>query len=117
MLPATLEVRKQTDLLNDVADRSSEANRIPFARVSALHAHLAGARQQQSIDQLEDGCFSSTAGADEGQCLTGANGQRDIVENRRTSCEPVGNVAELDAFHLNTTIKDLSVAEGLGLRA
>ena len=54
MLSATVRCGKQADVLNDVADRSPQADRIPLARVPALHEHLAGVGQQQPIDQLED---------------------------------------------------------------
>ena len=93
------QVRKEADLLNHVADGSAKADRIPLARVPALHAHVAGVGQEQSIDQLEDGRLAGAARADERERLAGADRQRDVVENGRPPREPVGHVAEFDAFH------------------
>ena len=41
------EMRKQANVLNDVADRSTQANRIPLTRVDALDAYLTGVGHQQ----------------------------------------------------------------------
>ena len=97
-------MRKQADLLNHVADRSPQANRIPLARVPALHAHVAGVGQQQSIDELEDGGLAGAARADERDDFAGADGQREVVENGRPPREPEGHVAEFDAVHGMTIV-------------
>ena len=65
MLSATVQMRKEADLLNHVANRSAKADRIPFARVSVLDAHVAGVRQEQPIDQFEDGRLARAARADQ----------------------------------------------------
>ena len=49
-----VQMRKEADLLNHVADRAAEADGIPFAGVDALHQNVARIRQEQAIDQLED---------------------------------------------------------------
>ena len=82
MLSATREMRKETDVLNDVADRPTQPDRIPLARVPALHEHVARVGQEQSVDELEHGRLAGAARADQRERLPGADRQRDVVEDR-----------------------------------
>ena len=93
------QVRKEPDVLNDVAHGPSQADHIPFARVSALHAHLARLGQQQSIDQLEDRGLAGAARPDERHGLTGIDSQRESVQNGRLAGEPERHLAEFDPVH------------------
>ena len=98
------EMRKQADLLNHVADRAPEPDRIPFARVLALHGDVAGVGEEQSIDELEDRGLARTARAHQRDDLTGLDRQREIVENGRLPSVPERHLAEVDAVHVMTIV-------------
>ena len=89
-------MRKQADVLNDVADRSPQANRIPLARVSALHAHVARVGQEQSIDQLEHGRLARAARADQRDHFAGVDGEGERIEHGRLPTVPERHLTELD---------------------
>src|SRR5262245_59434457 len=91
-------MRKQTDILDHVPDRSSEPNRIPLARVSALHTHVARVGKEQPVHQLEHGRLACAACANQRERLTSGDSDREVVEQRPAG-NPIGHAAELDTIH------------------
>src|SRR5262249_12584822 len=76
-----------------------QLNRIPLARVFALHAHFAGVGQQQSIDQFEDGGLAGAARADERERFAGIDGEAESVENRRLVGAAKRHMADFNPVH------------------
>ena len=76
-------VRKQADILEHVADATSEPDAVPLARVTAFDPDRSRYRQQQTIDQLEDGGLAGAAPSHEHHDFAGADRQRESVEQRR----------------------------------
>ena len=75
-----------------------QANGVPRAGESALHAHITGIGHEQAIDQLEDGGFPRAASADECNDLPRTDSECEPVENRLAGMAK-RYLAELDPVH------------------
>ena len=64
-IPGDVEMWKQTHLLQDETDASSQPDRFPLARVTPFDEHGASVGQQQAIDEFQERGFSGAAAADE----------------------------------------------------
>src|SRR5262245_17449907 len=95
-------MRKETDVLDDVANGSSKPDGIPLAGVAALHADVARVGNEQAIDEFEYGGFACTARTDERERFSCGDRERDIVEDRCSAGKAVRHVVELDAVHSTT---------------
>jgi hypothetical protein len=60
-------MRKQSDLLNDVADATLQPHGVPAASGPAIDQHIAGAGEEQAIHHFERGGFAGTAAAEQDQ--------------------------------------------------
>jgi hypothetical protein len=75
------EVRKQPNLLEHIADSSSQRDRIPLPGVASFDKDAAGVRQQKAVDQLEHRRLAGAAAADEGDRFTRTNREVQIIEH------------------------------------
>ena len=93
-------VRKQPDVLQDVADTPPQTNRLPLARVAALDQDDARIGHQQSVDELEERGLAGAAAADERDDLARFDGEVEVIEHAQASLAHERDVAELDGRHL-----------------
>ncbi len=90
------QVRKQPDVLQHEPDASTQLDRIPTRRLSALDDDDAGVRQQKPVDQLEDRRLASAATADECEDNARVDRDREMVEHDAPARPGERHVAELD---------------------
>src|SRR6202008_659045 len=93
------QMRKESHLLNHVADGSPEANRVPVAGVATLHADVTRVGQQQLIDELEDSSLAGAARPDERHGFAGFDSEAESIENSRLAGIPERDGVEFDAAH------------------
>src|SRR5438477_11642623 len=79
------EVRKQSDLLNDITDTPPQADGIPVSSFLPFDEDFAGRRFQKAIDQFERRCLARAAPAKEYDGFAGF----DVKEIFATSARPL----------------------------
>ena len=65
------KVWKQTRLLNDVADGAAEGDFAPLCRGAACDDDLTSRREEQAVDQSQEGRLPASGAAKEDDSLTG----------------------------------------------
>jgi hypothetical protein len=85
---------KKADILQHVADTPPECDRLPVTCTASLHDHGTRVGQQQAVDELEQRALPGAASTDQRENLTGADGQREIVEHLRLSRSRERHAAE-----------------------
>jgi hypothetical protein len=57
-------MRKEANVLDDVADHASQANNIPFASGTAFYQNFTGTRCKQAVDEFQGSGFSGATAAE-----------------------------------------------------
>src|SRR2546422_5322651 len=83
-------------LLNHISDPPAKLNRIPFERRAPFHAHIALARFEQAVDELECGALARAAAPQEYERLT--VGELEVQVRKQGTAVPrsVGHMAEFN---------------------
>ena len=82
------EMRKQPDLLHDVARAPAQLIGIPVTSAARLDKHIAGIGQQKPVDQFEDGALARAAASDQRERIAGRDIEREASQHRhRATCE------------------------------
>jgi hypothetical protein len=76
------EMRKQTAILNDIADAAPKLNRIPVRSAGSVDTYFARSWQQQTINQLQSGRLSRATAAEQNQSLARFHGEHQILKQR-----------------------------------
>src|SRR3972149_2791773 len=74
----------------------AECDRIPRRSRASLDPDLTGARQEEVIDQPEDGRLADPAPADEHEHVAGLHGEADVVKDRDAAGQPVLHVLKFN---------------------
>ena len=81
-------MRKESNVLEHIADAAAKPDAIPLAGVAAFDADTARGRQEQPIDQFENGALAGAAPPDQRDDFAPLNLEREPVEDGR--CAIVG---------------------------
>src|SRR5439155_12470102 len=95
-VPANRHVRKESNLLQYVADAAPQADRFPRARVAALDDDGARVGLEQPVDQLQQRALPRAAAADEREHVARSDREREIVEHAGPSGARERDLAKLD---------------------
>src|SRR5271154_4245897 len=90
------EMRKQTNLLNDITNAAAQLDNIGVGRGYSIHAHLTAARGQQPIDQFQRCGFSRSAAPEQYKSLAALHLQIQSREQWLMVRQYVINVAEFN---------------------
>src|SRR6185503_8288880 len=93
-------MRKQSYLLNYVADTPAQPNRVPIDGRFALDEDAPVRRIQQPVDQLHRGGFSRTAAAEQYQGLPRVYPQVELFQQDAAVRQRETDVAKLDGRRL-----------------
>jgi hypothetical protein len=90
------EVGEQTDFLNHVCNRPAEANHNPIFVAASVEEYFTLAGNEQAVDEFQGGGLTRAAAAEQNECFSPLNVEREMVEQGLATIEMVGNIAELD---------------------
>ena len=89
-------VRKKADVLDDIADRPAQRDRIPLGGVPATDQYSPLLRQRQPVDQPQHRGLARAAAPDEGDDLATPDVERQRLEHGHARRLDVGDAVELD---------------------
>jgi hypothetical protein len=91
-------VRKQADLLDDIAGIAAQPDQIDLVSRYTIDANLAGGLPHQAEDELESRGFTRAAAAQQNQSFPGGNLQIEIRKNLRVA-HAIRHILEFDRRH------------------
>lgn len=80
------EMWEKAALLNYVSDATTQGDRIPIRSCTILHEYRPFLRHQKPIYESEERGFAASAAAEQDDCFSGINLQRNIAHNVESRC-------------------------------
>jgi hypothetical protein len=89
-------VRKETRLLDHVAEPATQRDRVLAANVAPEREHVTRVVIDEAVDDLQSGRLPAAGRSDECECLAFADREGQPIQNGATRRERLADVAELD---------------------